>query len=346
MLAEKVETDEEFQWARAAGYDLFQGYFFAQPAVVRGRQIPGRKLTSLQLLTEMQNADLDFRRLETLIRQDVSLPFKLLRYANSAFYRRSGEVRSIDQALATLGEIGIRRWVVLASLPVLGQDKPGELIALSLLRARFCERLAQLAGVADHGQAFLMGLFSLLDALIDLPLDESLQQIKVSEAVAAALLQPSSETGLSRVFQLAKSYEAGDWANAKTFNETLRIPPAEVSSAYSESVLWSQRALRGVTRTHDGRRRTRHPARGNLRFLCTDDAGSERIMSGKLINVSVQGLQLELLTPLRPRTRVHCNDVPLGIAGNGVVRYCNPAKGKYLVGIEFPDGTGWREPLT
>lgn len=345
MLAEKVETHEEFEWARQTGYDYFQGYFFAQPMVVRGRQIPGRKLTSLQLLSEMQNVDLDFRRIEALIRQDVSLPFKLLRYANSAFYRRSGEVRAIEQALAVLGEIGIRRWVVLAALPMLGQDKPGELIGLSLLRARFCERTAQLSGVADASQAFLMGLFSLLDALIDLPLSESLAQVNVSEDISAALLGGSSKTNLERVYRLVKAYEAAEWDEAKAIAAMLRVEPAAVSSAYSESVLWAQHALRGGTRTHDARKRVRHAVKGNIRFLCLDEDGGERIMMAKLVNASVQGLQVEVPVPIPVRTRVHCNDLPLGISGRGTVRYCKPGRGKYLVGLEFPDGTGWREPF-
>lgn len=345
MLAEKVETQEEFEWARHAGYDFFQGYFFAQPVVMRGQQIPGRKLTSLQLLSEMQHPDLDFQRIEMLIRQDVSLSFKLLRYANSAFYRRSGEVRSIEQALTILGEIGIRRWVVVAALPMLGQDKPGELIGLSLLRARFCERLAQIAGQTEHGLAFLLGLFSLLDALIDLPLDESLEQIKVAPAIASVLLDGSGEAALDRVYRLMKSYEAADWPAVKAVAASLRLEPSEVSSVYSESVLWSQQVLRGGSRLKDSRRRARHALRGTVRVLCADDEGAERILSAKLINVSVQGLQIELQVPVKERTRVHLNDVPLGISGRGVVRYCKPARGKYLAGLEFPDGTGWQEPF-
>jgi len=216
---------------------------------------------------------------------------------------------------------------------------------LSLLRARFCERLAQLAGLAEHGLAFLVGLFSLLDALIDLPLAESLEQIKVAPAIASVLLDGSGEAGLDRVYRLIKSYEAADWDATKAVAGSLRLEPSDVSSAYSESVLWSQQVLHGGSKVNDSRRRARHAIRGTVRVLCADDEGAERIMSAKLVNVSVQGLQVELQTPVQVRTRVHLNDLPLGISGRGVVRYCKSARGKYLVGLEFPDGTGWQEPL-
>ncbi len=142
MLAEKVETYEEFKWARRAGYDLFQGYFFARPEMVRSQDIPTMITACLRLLREVQQPELDFRRLEQLIREDVSLTYKLLRYANSALFKR-GDIRSIYAALVALGEDHIRRWVTLATLPKLATNKPGELLKLSLVRARFCERLSR-----------------------------------------------------------------------------------------------------------------------------------------------------------------------------------------------------------
>jgi EAL and modified HD-GYP domain-containing signal transduction protein len=142
MLAEKIETHEEFEWARHAGYDLFQGYFFARPVIVCGRQIPAVQATCLRLLRETQRKDLDFQRLEALIRGDVSLTFKLLRFANSALFGRSNRTRSIRRALVVLGEDGIRRWAALAALPMSATNKPGELVTLSIVRALFCERLA------------------------------------------------------------------------------------------------------------------------------------------------------------------------------------------------------------
>src|SRR5579871_4173228 len=139
MLAEKVETHEEFHQASRTGFDLFQGYFFARPEIVRGRQIPASKTACLQLLNEIQRSDLHFPRLEKLISQDVSLCYKLLRYVNSPLFYRRTEVRSLTHALVVLGETGIRHWISLAALLVMANDKPGELVSHTLVRARFTE---------------------------------------------------------------------------------------------------------------------------------------------------------------------------------------------------------------
>ena len=137
MVAEKVETQEEFEWARTAGYDYFQGYFFARPTVLKGHQIPASKMNCLRLLREMQNTDLDYVQLQSIISQDVSFSYKLLRYVNSALFAGYEETHSISYSLARLGDDAIRHWVALVALPVLAKDKPGELVTHSLLRARF-----------------------------------------------------------------------------------------------------------------------------------------------------------------------------------------------------------------
>ena len=188
MLAEKVETPEEFHWARQAGYDYFQGYFFARPTVVQGRQIPSMKLNCLRLLREAHQPDIDFDRLAKLISQDVSFSYKLLRYANSARFGRSSKIQTVRRALVVLGEDGIRKWVSIAAMPVVAQDKPSELITHSLVRARSMEVMGGSIGAGVAEQAFLIGLFSLLDALLDLPLKEVLAELNLGAAVAAVLL--------------------------------------------------------------------------------------------------------------------------------------------------------------
>jgi c-di-GMP-related signal transduction protein len=244
MLAEKVETHEEFEWARKAGYDLFQGYFFARPVIVSGREIPAVQTTCLRLLRETQREELDFRRLEILIRGDVALTFKLLRYANSALFARRDKTSSIGRALLVLGEDGIRRWAALATLPMLATNKPSELLTLSIVRARFCERLAQIGGKAQHIDAFMMGMFSLLDALIDRPLDEALREVELERSVTEALLGTAQEKDvLTKIYRLAQRYEVGDWDEIEKLTEECGIPAAAVGPAYMESTLWAERLL-------------------------------------------------------------------------------------------------------
>jgi EAL and modified HD-GYP domain-containing signal transduction protein len=247
MLAEKVETYEEFEWARIAGYDYFQGYFFARPSVIHSQQVPASKLNCLRLLGEMQKADLDFKALEGLIRADVALTYKLLRYVNSALFGRDGQFQSIEHALMILGSDNIRRWVALVTLPMLATDKPGELATLSIVRARFCERLIQLAGITLRNEAFLMGMFSLLDALLDQPLDQALLAVGIGPDITQALLGTApQENVLGRIYRLTRRYELGDWDEVERLAEDCGFPAIAAGDAYAEATVWAERMLHAV----------------------------------------------------------------------------------------------------
>ncbi len=346
LLAEKVETPEEFDRARRAGFDFFQGYFFARPVLVRGKQIPASKVTCLNLLTEMQHPDLDFDRLERLISEDVSLSYKLLRYANSALFSRYTEIRSVKQALAILGENNIRNWVALATLPAMAQDKPGELVTHSLVRAHFCERIAKAAGLAEYQLGFLMGLFSLLDALIDTPLEEALRHVSVVPAISRALLGVSeSQNAFGDVYTLARSYEVGDWSVVAALASRLHVKVSEIGAAYSQATLWAQRSLHGAARSADSRRNVRHASSGTLHIDWEDGSGRRQAAQAKLLNVSVAGLKLQVAENIPVHARVSCDEPKLGICGVGSVRYSSPADGSYVIGLEFKNGTGWQEPV-
>ena len=240
MLAEKVESYSEFQWARHAGYDLFQGYFFARPVVIRRRQIPAQAIVCLRLLREAQQPDLDFTRLEELIREDVSLTYKLLRYANTAKFPRRDTTESIAEAMMTLGEEEIRRWVVLATLPMLATHKPVELVTLAMVRARFGERLSELTGIGRPDQGFLMGMFSLLDALVDQPLDNVLPGLALAEPVTRALLGTAPDGDpLTSMYDLILCYEQGDWDRVEQLSRRCRVDAASVGKAYLDSTVWA-----------------------------------------------------------------------------------------------------------
>src|SRR3984885_1746787 len=224
VLAEKVETYEEFEWAKQAGYDYFQGYFFARPVIVRGRKIPPAKIHCLRLLQEMQRQELDFERLEMMILEDVSLSYQLLRYVNSPLFAHPRNIRSIRQALLFFGETELRKWIVLATLARTAEDKPSELIRHSLVRARFCESVARLAKKGLEQSAFLTGLFSLLYALIDRPLEETLSGMCLAPEIAAVLGGEAPENGpLAGVYQLALAYELADWQRVEKIARQLGV---------------------------------------------------------------------------------------------------------------------------
>jgi EAL and modified HD-GYP domain-containing signal transduction protein len=240
MLSEKVETDEEFRWALKAGYDYFQGHFFACPVILQGRQIPAIKLHCLRLIQEAHRAELDFTRLTKLISEDVSFSYKLLRYANSARFGRANKIHSIRRALVVLGEYGIRKWVSIAALPTIAADKPGELMRQSLVRARFCELLGQASGQTVEEQAFLLGLFSLLDALLDRPINDVLTEVGLAPELDSVLRgQAPDDSILNTIYQLVRAYEAGNWELVECLAARMGAPADLIGAAYCEALPWA-----------------------------------------------------------------------------------------------------------
>jgi len=251
LLAEKVETHEEFNWARCAGYDYFQGYFFARPSVIRGQQLPTSKLNCLRLLSEMQKTELDLNRLEDLIRVDVALTYKLLRYVNSALFGRHEKIQSIKHALVVVGTDKLRHWVALATLSILATDKPGEVATLSIVRARFCELLIKLTRIELRDEAFLMGMFSLLDAFLDCPLDEALRSVSLNPDIAQVLLGTAADGNqLWMVHQLIRRYEIGDWDEVERLARVCGFPAAAVTDAYLDATQWANTMLHAVNTTN------------------------------------------------------------------------------------------------
>lgn len=244
MLSEKVETDADYRWALRAGYDYFQGHFFARPAVMQGTQIPAVKIHCLRLIQEAHRPELDFNRLSTLISQDVSFSYKLLRYANSARFGRQSKINSIRRALVVLGEYGIRKWIAIAALHTIANDKPGELITQSLVRGRFCELLAVASGQGVEDQAFLVGLFSMLDALLDRPLGDVIQDLGLAPSLDAVLRGKASEDNvLNRIYTMVRQYELADWDAVERLAGHLGIPSVLVGDAYREALPWADEML-------------------------------------------------------------------------------------------------------
>jgi EAL and modified HD-GYP domain-containing signal transduction protein len=244
-LAEKIETWAEFERAQVLGYSYFQGYFFARPVLVAGRQTPSLKLNQCQLLEAVQHPDLDFGKLERIIKQDVSLSYKLLRYINSARFARSITIDSIRQSLLLLGEVEVRRWASLLLLCSLGENKTRELVILALVRARFCELLGDAAGMPERKPSlFLMGMFSLLDALLDGDLEEVLRGLPLDEDVTGALLgRSNADSRFRSIFQLVCDYEAADWTSVSRHALSLRLPEDSPAAAYTAALHWADSVL-------------------------------------------------------------------------------------------------------
>jgi EAL and modified HD-GYP domain-containing signal transduction protein len=354
MLAEKVETREEYDWAVSIGYDYFQGYFFARPAVISGTEIQPVITTCLQLLRELQSPEMDFKKLEELISKDMGLTYKLFRYVNSVLFAHHGNIQSIRRAMIELGADGMRRWVTIAALPRLAQNKPEELITCALVRARFSESLARLAGDPGYPSAYLAGMFSLLDALLDRPMEEALREVGLEAQVNEVLMgtAPSDKT-LVKVHELARSYEAGDWEKARELALSLRLSEEVVGRTYVESTEWAQGILRGrqeVLETEkpaaglskkERRRKRRDAISGTISVLWGTNPQEEKVTQASILDISAFGARFRLAQRIPNGAWLMFNHHKAGIGGRGTVRYCRSVKTTYEVGVEFSGGTGW-----
>lgn len=208
LLAEKVETYEEFQHALALGFSYFQGYFFSKPEILRNKDISSSQLTIMQLICEVNRVEFDVTTLEKLINKDVSISYKLLNYLNSAFFSRLQPLSSIRQAIAYLGERGIRLFVSLVATSHLASKKPDELMKASIVRARFLEQLGDEVKKTS-GEFFMLGLFSLIDAMLDNSMEYLIRQLPLTADVSEALVKRSGP--LFPYLMLVELYEVGDW---------------------------------------------------------------------------------------------------------------------------------------
>jgi len=260
LLAEKVETREEFHRAVELGFTLFQGYFFCRPEMVSGEEVPSFKLNYLNLLSALNSGATDLDELVQIVRQEPSLSVKLLRYLNSASMGAKAEIRSLKHAIVMLGERGFRKWATLVTLAGMGADKPDELLAVCLVRAMFCEQVAARAAIAeDDLDFFLVGILFSIDVFFGRPLSEVLAKIALSEAmrstllhIAGSKLDRESLAGDSRsdhVLALALCYERGRWEDCDARCAALGVDPLLVSAIYEQAVGWANETLSGVTIT-------------------------------------------------------------------------------------------------
>jgi EAL and modified HD-GYP domain-containing signal transduction protein len=242
FLAEKVETIEDFKEALDLGYSYFQGYFFSKPTVLSKKDIPGNKLIYIKVLNEINRPDVSFENIEEIIKRDLSLSYKLFQFINSAFFGFKVRIESIKHAMVMLGIEEMKKWASLIVLSNLGYDKPQELLILSLIRAKIFEFIAPKIGLEKRSSdLFMMGLFSVIDALIDRPMEEVLSEIPIAEDIKKALL--GEENILNDVYELVLAYEQGDWGSTSQYLNKLRIDEKELPGFYFESVKWANMTL-------------------------------------------------------------------------------------------------------
>ena len=235
FLAEKVETYDEFNKAVEMGFQFFQGFFFSKPEILRGVDVSGPRMSLLEIMAETNKDDFGFHKLEKMISRDVIISYKLLRYINSAYYKRLNEISSINQALVLLGERRIRRFMSLLAMTNLASDKPHELLRISIVRANFCEMMGEMSpSNINIPELFTLGLFSLIDAILDDSMESLMAKLPLSEAIKNALI--SKEGPLTNYLSLVQNYEMGLWDRVSETAEALGLKEEKLPQGYLSAV--------------------------------------------------------------------------------------------------------------
>jgi EAL and modified HD-GYP domain-containing signal transduction protein len=235
LLAEKVETQEDLEHAKSLGFDYFQGYFFCRPAVVSGKKVPESKLAILRALREVMVAEA-IQDLEKVIVHDVGLSYRLLKYINSAAFCMRSEIKTVRQALSLLGLKKMQIWLSVLCMATVAKDKPQELIHVAMLRGRILEQTGATLNLPGKTGCFTLGLFSLLDAFLDLPMKDALVQVRLPQDVYEGLTDPCSHYG--RLLQMVKSIEMGNWDDVESMCRENGLNCEDLMAIHLSSIKW------------------------------------------------------------------------------------------------------------
>ncbi|MCY7296376.1 EAL and HDOD domain-containing protein [Alteromonas sp. a30] len=238
FLAEKVETAEEFEQAKKMGFDFYQGFFFCKPEMMANKDIDTSHQIVLAVYAEVLKDNFSYAKLTRLFEKDVSLTYKLLKFINSGIFVLIEPISSIKQALIYLGEERARKFIALIATAHLGTVKPMELIRMSIIRARFCELIAERTLPALKDQAFLIGLFSLVDAILDQDMQDIIINLPLVVEIREALL--GYQTPLTHNLELVKAYESGSWYNTQKLARVVKVKEELLPNLFQDAIKWSE----------------------------------------------------------------------------------------------------------
>ena len=246
LLAEKVESQEEFEHCKALGFHYFQGYFFSRPELVKAKNLSPAQMTLAELLYEVSNDMIDLPKVTQIFERDINLSYKLLRYSNSATFRRRAEISTIKQALVVLGQHELKKFLSLLFTAQASDAKPDELLKLAMVRARFCEALAEHEGSQDSGMAFLTGMMSLIDAILDEKIEKIMEQLPLAAEIKTALIEGKGK--LAEFLQLAKAYERGNWDKESEIEQNLNFAKGKVPEFFAAAINWADEQMSALSR--------------------------------------------------------------------------------------------------
>lgn len=246
LLAEKVETRNQFEVAKHSGYILFQGYFFEQPELIRSTDIPANTLQYFQILALLRDEEPNINKLAESIERDISVSYKLLQLINKSTKRTKSKIRSIKQAILMLGLSELRKWIYLLAMREMNSrnktDVFNELMRASLFRAKVCEKVARLKYQQNFSEYFLIGLFSLIDSLLRRPMHMILQQLPFSEEIAETI--GGGNTEMTPYLQFSIALSKSDWERVEMFAEKLGLSKEAVIQIQVEAEEWVEETFK------------------------------------------------------------------------------------------------------
>jgi len=241
LLAEKVETQEEYKQACEEGFTLFQGYYFCRPVLMENRKVPANRFSQLEILQLMRSETMDMRKLTSLVKRDASLTYRLLRLVNSPICAMRQEVNSIHSAILAVGEDTFRRIATLAITSELNGNQPLELLRMAFVRGRFCEEAAARFGL-DPTEQYLMGLVSLLPAMLRVPMAELTPSMPLRKEIRLAL--EGGDTSERALLAWVEFQERADWDGCDVVAQTNGFNADDLMKCYAEALVWAEDALR------------------------------------------------------------------------------------------------------
>ncbi|GAB3026131.1 EAL and HDOD domain-containing protein [Bowmanella dokdonensis] len=246
LVAEKVETHEDFNRFRDLGFDYFQGFFFSKPEVIRQRNLPTSKLALLELLQESANREFNFERVNAIFERDVGLSYMLLRFINNPTINKRYKISSLRHALNYLGEMELKKFISILALANMGEEKPMELLHLSLVRAKFCELVSLAKKDQDNPpKGFLVGLFSLLDALLDQNMLNLVDKLPIDEEIKSALC--GQEGRLKSYLALARAFESANWLALIKLSGQLELSQKMLHGLFNQAIVWGNEIRQSIS---------------------------------------------------------------------------------------------------
>lgn len=246
LLAEKIETNEEFIEAKRLGYDLFQGFFFQKPQILKNREIKALNTNHIQAINELAKVEPDYSELTEIIKRDVAMTYKFLKLVNSVAFYSQSKIDSLNDALVRLGFREINKYVFLLMFKHLAVGSPDVLISNALIRAKFSEGLAKKSRFRKkYDDFFLLGMFSMIDVILSIPKEEALRDIPISSELKRALIGMENNE-YSEMMDLIINHERGNFEFVNGVLNDFDISIGTMNNEYFNAIQWNSEISREI----------------------------------------------------------------------------------------------------